>query len=351
MNTPIINERAQRLLKLLIEHYIREGQPVPSQVLAQDKSVSLSPASVRNVLADLEKLGYLSSPHTSAGRVPTQQGYRLFVDTLLMVKPLETEAISSIKNHLELPDSLPRTIQTASHLLSGLTKLAGLVSIPKRRRLLLKHLEFLPLSGNRVLVVIVFNGQEVQNRIIYTDRLYTSSELQEASNFVNEHYSGRDFDQVRMSLLQAIRTEQSELNRLMELMTKLAESPADFDQTKDYVLEGQGHLLGSGVSDDLSLHSLRALFEAFTQKQGLLHLIDKCINAEGVQIYIGEESGHEALEACSLVTSRYSVNGEVVGSLAVIGPKRMDYEKVIPIVDITAKLLSAALSEDEEKSN
>lgn len=342
-----ITERAQHLLKVLVDRYIREGQPVGSKTLAEETALGLSSATIRSVLADLEEHGYLRSPHTSAGRVPTVKGYRFFVDSLLTVQRLDLDkaAYKQVKQQLSPDQNLNELVANASNLLSDITRMAGLVMLPKRERVLLRHVEFLPLSDKRVLVILVLNEHEVQNRIIYTDRVYSLSELQQAANFLMATYTGQDINVVRQQLVNTVQEEREHLGRLMqaavEFASKALESPAN--NSKDYVIAGQNHLLQ--FADEAGVIRLRQLFEAFTQKQDILHLLDQCLNADGLQIFIGEESGYAALDECSLITAPYTFEGKPVGVLGVIGPTRMSYDRVISIVDITAKLLSAALNQ------
>ncbi len=340
-----INERGQQLLKVLVEKYIRDGQPVGSKTLAEETVLGLSSATIRNVLADLEAHGYLRSPHTSAGRVPTVKGYRFFVDSLLTLQPLDNTAFQQFQQQLSPDQNVQDLVSTASNWLSEVTRMAGLVMLPKREKILLRHVEFLPLSDNRILAILVLNEHEVQNRIIYTDRVYNLVELQQAANFLVTTYAGQDIQQVRRQLAGAMQEERTHLGQLMqtavEFGSKALASPAD--AAKDYVIAGQNHLLE--LAGETGVERLRQLFEAFTQKQDILHLLDQCLSAEGLQIFIGEESGYAALDECSLVTAPYSFEGKPVGVLGVIGPTRMSYDKVIPVVDITAKLLSAALNQ------
>ncbi len=340
-----LNERAQHLFKVLVERYIRDGQPVGSRTLSDEVGLSLSSATIRNVLSDLEDQGYLRSLHTSSGRVPTARGYRLFVDSLLTVQPLQENIIKQFEEQLDPDLNVPSLVNSASSLLSRITQLAGLVTVPRHEKLTLRHMEFLPLSGNRVLVILVLNEKEVQNRIIYTDHAYSQNELQQAANYLNSFYAGMDLTIARQKILSSMASDRETMNTLMQTALDVAskglalQSPQN---PEDYVMAGQTNLLG--IASESGVESLRSLFDAFTQKQVILGLLDHCINAEGVQLYIGEESGYEPFDDCSLVTAPYSVSGEVVGVLAVIGPTRMPYDRVIPIVDLTAKLLSAALN-------
>jgi heat-inducible transcriptional repressor len=337
----MLNERAQTLLKTLVERYIAEGQPVGSRALSRYSGLELSPASIRNIMADLEDMGYIASPHTSAGRVPTARGYRLFVDTLLKVRPLAELEISQLEGQIQ-SDSIERMMSSASQLLSDLTRFAGVVLAPKRRSLAFRHIEFLNLSDKRVLLIIVTPEGDVQNRIIFTDRGYSPSELTEATNFVNQHYAGLQFDEIRLRIRGELQELHADMSRLMTAALE-AGSQAVSQVTDNVVISGEGHLL---EVDDLSsnLARLRQLFGLFEKKTELLKLLDLSSRANGVQLFIGNESGLVPLDECSVVTAPYEVEGQVVGTVGVIGPTRMAYERVIPIVDITAKLLSSALS-------
>jgi heat-inducible transcriptional repressor len=293
-------------------------------------------------MADLEELGLIHSPHTSAGRVPTVSGYRLFVDTLLTVKPLESKEIKQLHNGLKNAENDGEIVSRASQLLSEVTQMAGVVTIPKRDVLCLRHIEFLPLSNTRVLVIFVTNEQEVHNKIIHTTKEFTEAELLQASNYLNSIYSGRSLSSVRASLLNELQQDQQRVNQGMIDAVNIAKMAFEHPPKEDYVLTGETNLMGLNELSDMD--QLKQLFDAFSQKQGVIHLLDQCIEAEGVQIYIGEESGYQAFDQCSLVTSSYSINDQTVGVLGVIGPTRMAYEKVIPFVDVTAKLLGSALN-------
>ena len=342
-NNQDLNERSLHLLKTLVERYIQDGQPVGSRALSKDSDLKLSPATIRNVMADLEDMGLIHSPHTSAGRVPTVSGYRLFVDSLLTVKPLESQLLEHLSEGLETDDEdTSGIVETASRLLSEVTHMAGVVTLPRREIMCLSHIEFLPLSNNRVLVIFVTNEQEVHNKIIHTDKVFSAAELQQAANYLNSVYSGCTISSVRESVLKELEIEQQQVNQGMIDAVNIAQQAFDQKPAEDYVLSGQTNLMG--FSELSSMEHLKQLFDAFNQKQGVIHLLDKCQAADGVQIYIGEESGYQAFDHCSLVTSSYTVNDEVVGVLGVIGPTRMAYEKVIPFVDVTAKLLGAALN-------
>jgi len=337
----MLDQRAQNLLKTLVEQYISGGQPVGSRTLSKCSGLDLSPATIRNVMSDLEDMGFIASPHTSAGRIPTPQGYRLFVDTLLKVQPLEQVEIQRLQYELSSPDP-QELISAAAHVLSNLTQFAGLVMLPKRKGVSFRQLEFLPLAEKRILLIIVTADGNVQNRIIVTDKHYSPSELVQAANFFNQHYTGCTFEEVHRKLHEELRQMQSDMTRLMSAALE-ASSKVMEDDGDGLVMAGERNLL---QVDDLASNvtSLRKLFEAFERRSALMQLLDTSRRAEGVHIFIGGESGYLPLDECSLVTAPYEVSGQVVGTLGVIGPTRMAYERVIPIVDITARLLSNALS-------
>ena len=336
----MLDKRAQILLKTLVEHYISDGQPVGSRTLSKGSGLDLSPATIRNVMSDLEGLGFITSPHTSAGRIPTHRGYRFFVDTLLTVKPLQSQEIQRLEFELSSPDP-QELISSAAGLLSSLSQFAGVVMIPKRRSIAFKHLEFLPLSEKRILVIIVTSDGNVQNRIIVAEKPYSAAELTQATNFFNHHYAGSTFEQVQKKLHEELKQIQSDMMRLMS--AALEASSKGMHEEDNVVISGERNLL---QVDDLSANvtSLRKLFEIFERRTSLMQLLDNSQRAEGIQIFIGGESGYLPLDECSMVTAPYEAEGEVVGTLGVIGPTRMAYERVIPIVDVTAKLLSSALS-------
>ena len=340
----LLNERAQHLLKVLVERYIREGQPVGSRALAREAGLDLSPATIRNVMADLEELGFIRSPHTSAGRVPTVQGYRFFVDALLTVKPLESLEVQRMRQSLDPDLNTQKLVESASALLSGVTRMAGVVTMPRRDHMAFSHIEFLALTDNRVLAILVFNEREVQNRVIHVNRHYGADELQQISNYLNTEFLGKDLQTVRRILVEEMQEAREHMNRLMLAAIEMTEKLFDQESNKDdYILAGQTNLMD--FAELSNVEKLRQLFEAFNQKRDILHLLDQCVRAQGVQIFIGEESGYEVLDECSVVTAPYTAgDGTVLGVLGVIGPTRMAYERVIPIVDATAKLLAAALN-------
>lgn len=334
-----LNERSLQLLKTLVERYIHEGQPIGSRVLSKDSNLNLSPATIRNVMADLEDLGLVHSPHTSAGRVPTVSGYRLFVDSLLTVKPLEKVDINRLYHDLTVNEDV---VGVASKLLSEVTQMAGVVTLPRREQVCLRHIEFLSLSNTRVLVIFVTDSGEVHNKIINTAKEFTPAKLQQAANFLNSIYSGMNLSAVRADVVNGLKQDQEQMNLEMLDAVHMAQQAFAQDKTDDYVLCGETNLMEFSELSDMS--RLKKIFEAFNCKREVIHLLDQCLQADGVQIFIGEESGYQVFDQCSLVTSPYSVDGEVVGVLGVIGPTRMAYEKVIPFVDITAKLLGSALN-------
>lgn len=339
-----LTERAQHLLKVLVESYIRDGQPLGSRTLARAAGLDLSPATIRNVMADLEDLGLIASPHTSSGRVPTPLGYRLFVDSLIKVKPPGSRMIDQMRVELNANLNADTLVKSVSGLLSDVTQLAGIVTVPRREQKALRQIEFLGLSDNRVLAILVMNEHEVQNRILHLDRPHTREELERAANYLNKMFAGKDLGAVRESLLSELNEVRESMNRMMlaaiELGGKALEESEEAKAA--YVMAGEANLLGYDELADMEV--LRQLFEAFNQKRDILHLLDKSMDAQGVQIFIGQESGYQALDNCSLVTAPYIVDEQTVGVLGVIGPTRIAYERVIPIVDVTAKLLGAALN-------
>jgi heat-inducible transcriptional repressor len=337
----MLDRRAQILLKTLVERYVAEGEPVGSRSLSRYSGLDLSPATIRNVMSDLEELGFVASPHTSAGRIPTPRGYRFFVDTLLTVTPLDPVQLSRLEINLQ-PEHPQRLISTASQLLSELTHFAGVVVASKRKTPAFRHIEFLSLSDKRVLLIIVTSQGDVQNRILFTDRSYSPSELTQAANFLNQNYAGLNFDEIQRRIHDELKQLRDDM---MGLMTAALEagSQAVSESSESYVVSGERRLLDF---QDLSANMgrLRIVFELFETKTLLMQILELSSRAQGVQIFIGGESGIEPLDECSVVTAPYEIDGQVVGTVGVIGPTRMAYERVIPIVDVTAKLLSSALS-------
>ncbi|MBS0289363.1 MAG: heat-inducible transcription repressor HrcA [Proteobacteria bacterium] len=345
MNEITISERAKQLLKHLVNLYIRDGQPVGSKTLVDEAFPQLSPATVRKVLGDLEDRGLICSPHTSAGRVPTTQGIRFFVDSLLSVHPLDEEQANRMTQQFDLNQSTDRLIAKTSSVLSELTHMVGIVTLPKCNHQLLRHVEFLPLADNRVLAILVFNERDVQNRIIVTDQSYSAAELTQASNFLNQHFVGKELLIARQELLKALNFDRTQMDSLMKAVVDVASKAFVRTQPQeDYILAGQQNLFANPLT---SVHQLEKIFNAFTQKQQILHLLDSCLQSEGVQMFIGEESGYDAFREHSVITSRYTIDGEVVGVLGVIGPTRMRYDKVISVVEFTAKVLGTLLNPDK----
>ncbi|MFM7482050.1 MAG: heat-inducible transcriptional repressor HrcA [Candidatus Methylopumilus sp.] len=338
----MLDKRAQILLKTLIEQHIHDGQPVASKTLSKSSGLDLSPASIRNTMKDLEDLGFITSPHTSAGRVPTQLGYRLFVDSLLTVKPLDDKTVNSLKDQMSIGNN-KKIINNAADILSTLTHFAGVVLIPKAKKIIFKHLEFIGLSEKKILVIIVTNDGNVQNRIVMTEKHYTHDDLIEAANYFNNNFSGNTFAKVKDTLVEELSKMHADMIKLMTAAIEVGNDVIS-PESESIVITGQNNLI---QSEELAknISSLRKIFEVFEKRTALMKLLDKSQLAEGIQIFIGNESGYSSLDECSLITSPYETDGEIVGTLGVIGPTRMAYERVIPIVDITAKLLSNALSQ------
>lgn len=340
-----LTQRAQLLLKALIENYIRDGHPVGSRTLSRDSGLSLSSATIRNVMADLESLGFVASPHTSAGRVPTNKGYRFFVDTLLKLKPPAQGEIEEIERRLTLDAADGRSlVQSVSQMLSSFTHMAGLVTLPNPHYVALSQIEFVALSENRMLAIMVMDNREVQNRVVQLERHYPQEELRRAANYLNEAFSGRSLPDVRAMLLAQLRDTQQHMNQLMQDAIQVAQKVFEKDQGErvEYVIAGETNLMG--FAELSNVDRLRRLFEAFNEKHDILRLLDSCLHAEGIQIFIGQESGYQILDEVSIVTSPYMIDNQIVGVLGIIGPTRMAYERVIPIVDVTAKLLGMALN-------
>jgi heat-inducible transcriptional repressor len=343
-----LSERAQRLLTVLVDAYIRDGEPVGSRTLSRESGLALSSATVRNVMADLEELGFVTSPHTSAGRIPTDKGYRFFVDALLKVRPSATNEITALlqQRFAERADDPKLLVASASQLLSTVTRLAGVVTVPRATHAAVTQIEFVGLSDNRVLAIMVVNAREVQNRILQLDRRYSPDELRRAANFLNEQFRGRELHEIRQQLLAQLQETRADMNQLMLDAITMAQQmfdPRGEDVPVEVVIAGETNLMG--FQELSNVEKLRRLFEAFNEKRDILHLLDQCLRADRVQIFIGQESGYQILDDCSVVTAPYTVDNEVVGVLGVIGPTRMAYERVIPIVDVAAKLLGSALNQ------
>ncbi len=342
-----LSDRSQRLLRTLIENYIRHGQPVGSRALVQESGLDLSSATVRNVMSDLEGLGLIASPHTSAGRIPTAKGYRIFVDSLLTVKSLEAREVERLQSQFDrqlASVSVEGLVKRASGLLSEVTSLAGLVMLPTPKALSLKHIEFMPLSDKRVLAILVISNNDVRNVVIQTARNYKKAELEQAAEYLNFAFQGKGLSAVREALLTEMRQARASMDSMMQTAIEMADQVflSEQEQGDDFVVAGQTNLMG--CAELSQVNKLRELFEAFNEKRDILYLLDQSMQAKGVKIFIGEESGYQVLDECSVVTAPYEVGDQRVGVLGVIGPTRMAYERVIPIVDMTAKLLGHALN-------
>lgn len=338
-----IDERAQHLLRALVARYISDGMPVGSQTLLRDSGLDLSPATIRNIMAELEEGGFVMSPHTSAGRVPTIKGYRFFVDTIVRLSPPKGEDLLQLQRDLPRSGDDPQALAlTTSNLLSAVTRLAGIVTVPRRSHPSLRQIEFLALSDRRVLAILVIDDVEVHNKILNVRRNFTDSELRQAANYLTEHCRGRDLYRVRSQLLEEMRAARQSMNEQMIEAIELAQAIfPEHAPDLDLVLAGETNLMG--IEELADMDKLKSLFDAFSQRRDILHLLDQSLNSDGVQIFIGQESGYKVLDACSIVAAPYQTEENTIGVLGVIGPTRMAYDRVIPIVDVTAKLLGRAL--------
>ena len=340
LNMP--SHRARRILSAIVDKYIQEGIPIGSKSLSLADNIGLSPASIRNVMSDLEELGFIASPYTSSGRVPTSKGYRFFIDSLLKLQPVEATELERIKKRVNLHDSNSRELAiSVSNTLSAITKLAGIVTIPKQQVTRLKEIDFIQLSEKRILAIIVMNETEVENRILQMKRDYSKDELKQASNYINTHYKGRSLSYIKKHLINELMQTKEAVNSLMSDLIDIADQVLDFDESDEYIVAGQRRLMDFHELSDIK--KLRQLFDAFKEKQQLLELLDKSMSTNGIQIFIGEESGYQMFDNCTLITSPYTTEDGAIGVLGVIGPTRIAYQKVIPIVEITAKLLGKSL--------
>lgn len=337
-----LDPRARQLLRTLITRYIRNGEPVGSQTLAQHAGLEVSPATIRGILADLESVGLLSTPHTSAGRIPTARGYRLFVDSLLQVRPLPESDLVRLRAELPAGSGTRALLGSASELLSAMSHFVGVVSVPKREQFAFRRVDFVAIDAQRVLAILVFADNEVQNRIIQTRRAYEGGELERITNYLNHHFAGRSLADIRATLLQELRSTRNEMESLMAQSVELAEQVL-VPGHDDMVLAGQTRLMGLQELSDVD--RLRELFEAFARKREILQLLERTVQAPGVRIFIGEETGLAPLEGVSLVTAPYAVDGQVLGVLGVIGPTRMAYDRVIPVVRAAADALGDAFAQ------
>lgn len=340
-----LDPRSRHLLRTLIARYIRDGEPVGSQTLARSAGLDVSPATIRNILAELEEVGLLASPHTSAGRIPTTQGYRVFVDSLVQMQPLGEGEVARLRNELPAGTGTQALLGNASELLSAMTHFVGVVGAPRREQFAFRRIDFVPLDGRRVLVILVFADNDVQNRVIEPRRTYDPGELERVANYLNQHFAGRPLADIRATLLRELRAARDEMEGLLAHTVELAEhalvAPDD-----DMVLAGQTRLMG--VQDLSDLDRLRELFDAFARKREILQLLERTLRAPGVRIFIGEETGLAPLDGVSLVTAPYMARGQVLGVLGVIGPTRMAYDRVIPVVQAAADALGSALDRESQ---
>ncbi|MER3547358.1 MAG: heat-inducible transcription repressor HrcA [Rhodanobacteraceae bacterium] len=341
-STPHLDSRSRQLLRALITRYLEEGEPVGSRTLSRASGLDLSPATIRNIMSDLEELGLIASPRTSAGRVPTVQGLRLFVDSLLEIRPLPRDAVKQMERGLPRESSTTRDLLgNASSLLSAMTHFVGIVTVPGGSEMPLKQIEFVALGGARVLAILVFADGQVQNRVLALRQRLDARALEHASNFLNEHYAGLRLDEIRLRVLAELRAAGSELNRHLQAAVEVAAQIFAPEPEADMLVSGQTNLMGDDASQ---MDRLRELFEAFQRKRDLLALLESCARAPGVRLFIGEEAGFAPLEGFSLISAPYHAGDRVLGALGVIGPTRMAYDRVIPVVQATAKMLSDALN-------
>ena len=343
MSAPVLNDRARHLLKTLIDCYVTEGQPVGSKKLADAAGLNISPATIRNVMAGLGQQGLVSAPHTSSGRIPTEHGFRLFVDSMLEVSPLNHAMQQNLQQQLNPDQDKESLIDSASSLLSDMTQMAGIITIPKGGQSALRQIEFLPLPDKRILAILVINEKEVQNRVIHVDRDFSQDELLQIANYLNQNFMGKDIFEVRSMLINELHHTRTQVDDLMKAAVDIADQALkpNSTQDEDFKLQGQTNLIRFNEQEQAK--SLPQLFEMFESKRDMLGLLDRCIQAEDIQVFIGREAGLEGLGDFSIVTAPYVVNNEILGVLGVIGPTRMQYNKVISLVDVTARLLGTAL--------
>lgn len=340
-----VDERALELFRLLVEDYLQMGTPIGSRHIADRARVRVSSATVRNIMVDLEGKGLVTSPHTSAGKVPTNRGLRFFVDHLIALEPLNLSDDSRLRTSLNQGLSPNELIESASQLLAESSSLVGLVTTPRPEQTLLRQIHFLTLSGQRVLAVLVVNEREVQNRVVETERQYTDTELLQAANYINQEFGGRTLFEIRKKILESMREDQSKMNNLMQ--TSLDVASKAFEQNDeedhDYVVTGETNLVGLLSSSE----EAQELLDALKSKSSIVHLLDQCISADGVQLHIGGEPGFAPLDDYSLITAKYEIEGAFAGVVGVVGPARMHYKMVIPLVDATARHLGNALEHSD----
>lgn len=337
-----LNERASKVLSHIIHNYVSTGQPVGSTTLARAHGMNVSSATVRNVMSDLEDLGLIHSPHTSAGRIPTSAGYRTYINHLLHTQPFHCEKSEEIRQALQQYDDPKQLLTNASQLLSRLTSFAGIVSMPDSEFSHFRQIEFLKLKKERVLAILVTEDGMVENKVLHLDQEYSDSELVRASNYFNDAYAGRSMFEVRQDLLRKMEQDSNQMQGAMQAAVEMAQGLLD-DDKDEMVLSGKSNLFS--LPDFSETEQLKGVLDTFHTKRVLLDLVSKSLHGEGISIYIGEESGYQALEACSIISMPYKREGQRVGVLGVIGPTRMAYEQVVSVVDVTSKLLSSALSD------
>lgn len=341
-----LNARSEHLLKTLIDRYIADGTPVGSRTLAKHAEINVSPATIRNIMADLEEMGLIQSPHTSAGRIPTQAGYRMFVDSLVKFRPLESAAEEQLRVQLRRDTDPGELFARASGMISQITHLAGVVMVPRLdEENRFRQIEFLSLSEKRILVILVTGSGQVLNRVIEAEHIYSPSELVQSANYFNETYGGSTLQEVKNALLREIQSDSETMQKGIRLAAKVAEQMFSDEREKGVVVSGEANLMDVPEMEDV--RKLRKVFDIFSTKQDLLDLLDRSMKAGGVNIFIGKESGYEGLDDCSVVTAPYSVDDQIVGTIGVVGPTRMAYDRVIPVVDITARLISKVLTSQE----
>ena len=341
-----LNARSEHLLKTLIDRYIADGTPVGSRTLAKHAEINVSPATIRNIMADLEEMGLIQSPHTSAGRIPTQAGYRMFVDSLVKFRPLESAAEEQLRVQLRRDTDPGELFARASGMISQITHLAGVVMVPRLdEENRFRQIEFLSLSEKRILVILVTGSGQVLNRVIEAEHVYSPSELVQSANYFNETYGGSTLQEVKNALLREIQSDSETMQKGIRLAAKVAEQMFSDEREKGVVVSGEANLMDVPEMEDV--RKLRKVFDIFSTKQDLLDLLDRSMKAGGVNIFIGKESGYEGLDDCSVVTAPYSVEDQIVGTIGVVGPTRMAYDRVIPVVDITARLISKVLTSQE----
>ena len=336
------SDRAKQILSAIINNYIEEGTPIGSKKLSTYNRFNLSPATIRNVMSDLEDLGFIASPHTSAVRIPTSKGYRFFIDRLLKLQPVDNNEIASIQNTVSQTKSSNKDLATnVSTILSAITQLAGIVTVPKTQKSTLKEIDFIPLSEQRVLAIVVINDSEVENKILQMKRNYSRDELQISANYLNHNYVGRSFEYIKNDLLTKLKETSALANSLMNNIINIADELLTNQNKDEYVVTGKNQLLDFEELSDIN--RLKDLFDALNEQQQLLQLLDKSMSTSNIQIFIGQESGYRIFDNCTLITAPYTNDMGSVGVLGVIGPTRIAYQRVIPIVDVTAKLLSQSL--------